>query len=182
MNSRIILAGGNGFLGGALARYFAAKGMEIVILTRNPKPRADSTREVGWDGVSVGAWAGELEGAKALINLAGVSVNCRYHARNCRRLLDSRLESTRALGEAVARCVQPPPVWLNSSTATIYRHNFGRAWDESGEIGGGAETELLIKSRRVVPGRLLVSGFAFKHPQLHPAIEQLNQTQHHPTA
>jgi uncharacterized protein len=115
--------------------------MEIVILTRNPKPRVGLIREVRWDGVTAGEWRKELEGARAVINLAGISVNCRYHARNRKLMLDSRLNSTRVLGEAIARCASPPPVWLNSSTATIYKHTFGPAWDEAGEIGGCAEAK-----------------------------------------
>ena len=147
MNPRIILAGGRGFLGGVLAHHFAAKGMEVFILTRRPSKRGGLIREAGWDGANLGAWVKELEGARALINLAGVSVNCRYHARNRRRLLDSRLDSTRVLGEAIARCAQPPPVWLNSSTATIYKHTFGPAWDEAGEIGGCAEAKDIFSVR-----------------------------------
>lgn len=141
MKTKIILAGGSGFLGGVLADYFTAKGVGVVILTRNPKARTDAVREVRWDGESLGGWVQELEGARALINLAGVSVNCRYHALNRKRLLDSRLNSTRVLGEALARCTTPPPVWLNSSTATIYKHTFGPAWDEAGEIGGCPEAK-----------------------------------------
>jgi len=144
MKNKIILAGGSGFLGTVLADYFAAKGMEVVILTRNPGTRAGHTREVRWDGATVGDWLQELEDARALINLAGVSVNCRYHERNRKRLLDSRLDSTRVLGEAVARCANPPAVWLNSSTATIYRHTFGPAWDETGETGGCPEAKDLF--------------------------------------
>lgn len=141
MNTKLVLAGGTGFLGGVLAHHFAAQGMDVVILTRRPQARSGPIREVGWDGTTRGAWTGELEGARALINLAGVSVNCRYHTRNRRRLLDSRLNSTRVLGEALARSFNPPPVWLNSSTATIYRHTFGPPWDETGEIGGCAEAK-----------------------------------------
>lgn len=141
MKTKIILAGGSGFLGNVLADYFAAKGMGVVILTRRPGQRTDTIREVRWDDETVGDWLKELEGARALINLAGISVNCRYHARNRKLLLDSRLNSTRVLGEAIARCATPPPVWLNSSTATIYKHNFGPAWDESGEIGGCVEAK-----------------------------------------
>jgi uncharacterized protein (TIGR01777 family) len=139
MSTKIILAGGSGFLGSVLADYFAARGMEIVVLTRNPKTRTGLIREVHWDGVTVGDWLKELEGARALINLAGISVNCRYHARNRKLMLDSRLDSTRVLGEAIARCANPPPGWLNSSTATIYKHTFGPAWNEAGETGGCAE-------------------------------------------
>jgi len=138
---RIVIAGGSGFLGTVLANYLEAKGHEVVILTRRPKARTGSIREVTWDGETLGEWMGELDGARALINLAGVSVNCRYHARNRKLILDSRLNSTRVLGEAIPRCTNPPPVWLNSSTATIYKHNFGPAWDEAGEIGGCAEAK-----------------------------------------
>lgn len=141
MKTRILIAGGKGFLGSVLADYFVGKGNEVVILTRTPGPHAGSIREVPWDGVSIGDWTNELEGACALINLAGVSVNCRYHARNRNLLLDSRLNSTRVLGKAIGRCRTPPPVWLNSSTATIYKHTFGPAWDEAGEIGGCPEAK-----------------------------------------
>jgi uncharacterized protein len=141
MKTKLILAGGTGFLGTVLADYFAARDTEVVILTRSPKACGGFVREVPWDGETVRDWAKELEGARALINLAGISVNCRYHARNRKLMLDSRLNSTRVLGEAMACCANPPPVWLNSSTATIYRHTFGPAWDEAGEIGGCAEAK-----------------------------------------
>jgi uncharacterized protein len=141
MKTKLVLAGGSGFLGGVLATYFAARGMEVVILTRMPRTREGLIREVRWDGATLGDWLKELDGVPALINFAGISVNCRYHARNRRRMLDSRLDSTRVLGEAIGRCAHPPPVWLNSSTATIYKHAFGPAWDESGDIGGCAEAK-----------------------------------------
>lgn len=144
MTRKLILAGGSGFLGAVLANCFAPTGAEIVILTRNPRRRVDSIREVYWDGATLGTWGKELESAQAIVNLAGVSVNCRYHARNRKLLLDSRLDSTRVLGEAIARCVQPPRVWLNSSTATIYKHTLGPAWDESGETGGCVEAKDLF--------------------------------------
>jgi uncharacterized protein len=147
MKPKIILAGGSGFLGSILSDYFTTNDVEVVILTRSPKPRAGLAREVPWDGETLGDWVAELEGARALINQAGISVNCRYHARNRRLMLDSRLNSTRVLGEAVARCDNPPPVWLNSSTATIYKHTFGPAWDEAGEIGGCAEAKDIFSVR-----------------------------------
>jgi hypothetical protein len=140
MTGRIVLAGGSGFLGCTLARHFTERCEEIVILTRVPRERRDA-REVAWDGETLGAWAGELDGAAALVNLAGRSVDCRYHARNRRLILDSRLRSTRVLGEALARCARPPPVWLNASTATIYKHSFDRAMDEDGEISATVEAK-----------------------------------------
>ena len=84
--SRIILAGGSGFLGGALAAQFRKAGSEAVILTRSPRSRADRVREVGWDARALGDWTRELEGATAVINLTGRSVDCRYNARNRREI------------------------------------------------------------------------------------------------
>jgi hypothetical protein len=124
----VILAGGSGFLGRTLAGWFAAHGRTPVVLARSPGA-------VAWDARTIGAWARELEGADALINLGGRSVNCRYTAKNRRQMLDSRVLSTRVLAEAVQRCSQPPRVWLNSSTATIYQHTYGDPHDEAGPIG-----------------------------------------------
>jgi uncharacterized protein (TIGR01777 family) len=127
----LILAGGSGFLGQALAKHFQALGWEVVVLTRSPKPNR-AAREVRWDAETLGAWARELEGAAAVVNLTGRSVDCRYTEANRRLILDSRVNSTRVIGQAIAQCAQPPRVWMNSSSATIYRHTLGPAWDESG--------------------------------------------------
>ena len=131
---RIVLAGGSGFLGRVLAERFVRDNSEVVVLTRSPSPRAIAIKEVFWDGETLGDWAAEIDGAKAVVNLAGRSVNCRYVVRNRRAILESRVNSTRVLGQAIAKCRQPPPVWLNSSTATIYRHSFDRPMNEAGEI------------------------------------------------
>jgi uncharacterized protein (TIGR01777 family) len=131
---RIVLAGGTGFLGRALASHFSKGGWEIVVLTRSPNTSGQAVREVAWDARTPGPWQTELEGAAAVVNLTGKSVNCRYHARNRQEILDSRTDSTRVLGEAIGRCVNPPKVWLNASTATIYKHTFGPAWNEDGQI------------------------------------------------
>ena len=139
--ARIILAGGSGFLGHILSAHFVARGCEVIVLSRSLKSHASGVQEVKWDGETVGQWARFLDGSDAVINLAGRTVNCRYHARNRRLILDSRVNSTRALGEAIARAANPPRVWLNSSTATIYRHTFGPAWDESGETGSAPEAK-----------------------------------------
>jgi uncharacterized protein len=131
MNTRrIILAGGSGFLGRLLAEHLHARGWEPVILTRTPSAQS-RFREVAWDARTVGEWARELEGAEAVINLAGRSVNCRFTEQNKRLVMDSRVDSTRAVGEAIAHCAQPPRAWLNCATATIYRHTLGPAHDES---------------------------------------------------
>ena len=138
---RIILAGGSGFLGRALAAHFQKSGYAITVLTRSPKTTTNGIREIVWDARTLGSWAEELEGTSAIINLVGRSVNCRYNTQNRKLILESRVEATRVIGEAIAKCKKPPPVWLNASTATIYKHTFGPAWDESGEIGGTPEAK-----------------------------------------
>lgn len=139
--SKIVIAGGSGFLGRALAGHFQKAGFEVAILTRSPGSDADGVRNIEWDARTLGPWAREIDGCHAIINLTGRSVNCRYGERNRKLILDSRVESTRVIGEAIARCSKPPVVWLNASTATIYRHTFGPAWDESGEIGAATEAK-----------------------------------------
>ena len=134
---KIIISGGSGFLGQALAKYFGELNWRVVILSRSPK-NAD---EVQWDGQTSGSWQSELEGAEAIVNLAGKSVDCRYTPRNRGEILNSRIDPTGAIGKAIQECSNPPRVWLNSSTATIYRHTFGPAHDETGEIGAHPEAD-----------------------------------------
>jgi uncharacterized protein (TIGR01777 family) len=130
--SKLILAGGSGFLGQALAKHFDALDWEVVVLTRHAKGGNALAREVIWDGETLGDWAQELEGAAAVINLAGRSVNCRYTNANRQIIMDSRVKPTQVLGQVIACCKMPPRVWLNASSATLYRHTFGPAWDETG--------------------------------------------------
>ncbi|MBM4383079.1 MAG: DUF1731 domain-containing protein [Deltaproteobacteria bacterium] len=136
---KLVIPGGAGHVGQVVAKAFAGEGHEVVVLSRSPNAvgATGPVRVVAWDGETVGPWARELEGADALLNLAGHTVDCRYTPANRARILSSRVASTRALGEAVARCAQPPRVWLQASTATIYAHTLGAAWDESGVLGGG---------------------------------------------
>jgi uncharacterized protein (TIGR01777 family) len=134
---KIVIPGGTGQVGTVLARAFARDGHEVVVLTRRPRPEA-GWRTVAWDGETAGDWIREVDGADAVINLAGRSVNCRYTAANRREILESRVRSTRAVGEAIARSARPPRVWLQASTATIYAHRYDAANDErAGTIGGG---------------------------------------------
>jgi uncharacterized protein len=138
-DKRVILAGGSGFLGKVLSKYLTERGYEVIVLTRHPAPSARN--EVLWDGQTLGPWAEQLNGTLAVINLAGRSVNCRYNEHNRRLILGSRVDSTRVLGEAIARCAKPPTVWLSSSTATIYKHSLDRAMDERGEIEATPEAK-----------------------------------------
>ena len=102
---KIVIPGGSGQVGTLLARRFHADGHEVVVLSRNPAQAA--WRVVGWDAQTLGNWADELEGAEAVINLAGRSVNCRYNAANRREIIASRIDSTRVVGEAIAQAVRP---------------------------------------------------------------------------
>jgi uncharacterized protein (TIGR01777 family) len=132
---KIVIPGGSGQVGRVLARHFHEAGHQVIVLTRHPE--VTPWRTVYWDGSEAGEWTQELEGAAAVINLAGRSVNCRYTARNRREILDSRIETTRLIGKTIAKAANPPPLWINASTATIYRHTFDRAMDEAtGELGG----------------------------------------------
>lgn len=133
---KIIIPGGTGQVGQILARSFLKEGHDVVLLSRTPAPSARG-RVVYWDGESRGEWCGELNGADLLINLAGRSVNCRYHAKNRAEMMDSRVRSTRILRQVMQDTPTPPAVWMNASTATIYRHALDRPMDEvTGEIGG----------------------------------------------
>ena len=141
MKRKIILAGGSGFLGTALARQFAGFGDEVIVLTRATKQRDDGVREVSWDAKSLSGWAALVDGADVVINLTGKSVDCRYTEKNQAAIISSRVDSTRVVGQAIARCSKPPALWLNASSATIYKHTFDRAADENGETGATSEAK-----------------------------------------
>lgn len=135
---KIVIPGGSGQVGTVLARAFHAEGNDVVVLGRSPKNT--SWRFAEWDGKKLGAWTNEIEGADVVINLAGRSVNCRYNERNRKEMMDSRVDSARAVGTAIANAKRPPKLWLQASTATIYAHRFDQANDEfTGIIGGGED-------------------------------------------
>ena len=136
---KIVISGGSGQVGTVLARAFHGDRHDVVVLSRSPRPRR--WRVVAWDGSSVGSWSRELDGADVVINLAGRSVNCRYTAANRKQMIDSRVQSTRAVGEAIAKASLPPRVWLQASTATIYAHRYDVANDEATGILGGHEPD-----------------------------------------
>ncbi len=132
---RVVLAGGSGQVGNILARHFHAGNHQVTVLSRSVS--RVPWRVVRWDGATPGDWTGELEHADILINLAGRSVNCRYNLENRRAIKESRVQPTRLLGQALSQLAHPPRLWMNASTATIYRHSVDRAMDEeTGEIGG----------------------------------------------
>ena len=135
---KIVIPGGTGQIGTVLARAFHARGDEVIVLSRSTQTAP--WRVVNWDAETLGNWANELEAADAVINLAGRSVNCRYNAQNRKVITESRVKSTQVIGEAIVRASQPPRVWLQASTATIYAHTFDKANDEAtGVIGCSAD-------------------------------------------
>lgn len=142
---RIILAGGSGFLGRSLAEHLTRRGREVFVLTRAPKGKRGAVREVAWDGRTVGDWARLLEGAEAVFNLVGRSVNCRYTRANRREIVESRVHSVGALGEAILGCAQPPRVLVQAASAAIYGDAGARICDESAPAGSGFSAETCVR-------------------------------------
>lgn len=147
-NKKIVIAGGTGFIGQALAEYFGSNNT-IVILTRGLLHSVNNAfgndvlhddikknlRIVQWDGKNAGEWCKEIEGAEIVINLCGKSVNCRYTKKNMQEIFDSRTNATKAIGAAIQNATTPPKLWINAASATIYRHAADRPQDEyTGEI------------------------------------------------
>jgi uncharacterized protein (TIGR01777 family) len=143
---KIVIAGGTGFIGKELIKLFDND--EIIVLSRGLSNVQTNSfdheyrlseraqlKYVNWDAKTKGAWCTELEGADIVLNLCGKSVNCRYNTRNKQAILESRVHATEIIGEAIQRCIDPPKLWINASSATIYRHATDRPQDENnGEI------------------------------------------------
>jgi uncharacterized protein (TIGR01777 family) len=135
---KVVIPGGSGQVGTVLARAFHRRGDEVVVLSRTQN-NSLPWRTVQWDGETLGEWTREFENADAIINLAGQSVNCRYTPENRRAIIDSRVKSTRVVGQAIAETQTAPRVWLQASTATLYAHRYDAANDETTGIIGGSE-------------------------------------------
>ena len=140
---KLVIPGGSGQIGTLVARHASARGDEVVVLSRTPAgvTAARPWRSVAWDGKTTGPWAAEIDGADAVLNLAGRSVDCRYTPANRRAILASRLDATRAVGDAIAQADRPPAVWLQMSTATVYAHRFDAPNDEATGLIGGTESD-----------------------------------------
>ncbi|MFD0766001.1 TIGR01777 family oxidoreductase [Mucilaginibacter lutimaris] len=140
---KLILAGGNGQIGKALAEHYKYDAEEIIILSRRPQPDKGNIKTLVWDGRTQGDWAKELEDADMLINLCGKNVNCRYTKANRDEIISSRVEPTTLLGKVADGLINPPKLWINAASATIYRHAEDRPQDEeTGEIGYGFSIEV----------------------------------------
>ena len=135
---KIVLAGGNGYLGRVLAEYYRPLAEEIVILSRREKVQDGNIKTVLWDGKTEGAWKNSLNEADMLINLCGKNVNCRYTKKNQQEIIHSRVIPAKLLGKVIGEMQHPPGLWINVTSATIYRHAEDRPQDEeTGEIGTG---------------------------------------------
>ncbi len=134
---KVVIPGGSGQVGSLLARAFHRDGHDVVVLSR--RPCVEPWRVVEWDGQTLGGWRNEIDGCDVVINLAGRSVNCRYNAANRTEILESRVLSTRVVGQAIAQSLRAPRAWLQASTATIYAHRYDGPNDETSGLVGGRE-------------------------------------------
>lgn len=142
---KIIIAGGTGYLGKIIMKYLPID-KEYHILTRGSAKRVNNVIYHQWDGKTVGSWKSELDGAEAIINLNGRSVDCRYNKKNRDLILSTRIDSTRVIGEAIKQCENPPKVWINGSSATIYEDTRGPAHDEDSDLFGEGFSEDVCRS------------------------------------
>ena len=144
----VVLAGGSGFLGRALTGELERAGYEVLVLTRRVRRKAGRVRQAVWDGRSVGEWARLLEGAEAVVNLAGRSVNCRYTRRNRREIVESRVRSVEALGRAVRACARPPKVFIQVASLAVYGDAGRRLCCEDAAAGRGFSAEVCRRWER----------------------------------
>jgi uncharacterized protein (TIGR01777 family) len=148
LERRVVLAGGNGFLGRALADELSRAGYEVVVLTRTPKNNAGRVRQVVWDGRTLGDWARELEDAWAVVNLTGRSVDCRHTNANRREIVESRVRSVEVVGRAIRECEHPPKVLLQAGSLAVYGDAGTRVCDENAPAGSGFPVEVCLRWER----------------------------------
>jgi len=181
MTGHIVIAGGSGFIGRGLCQHLRAQGFRCIVLSR----RADGTDTLRWDGRSLGDWQHALEGAAALINLAGRSVDCRYNRRNLAEVDRSRIDSTAVLGAAIRRCTRPPRVWIQAATTAIYGDAGDRVCDEHSAIGDGvpvataSKWEASFHAQRAPGTRPVLARIAFVLDRGRGPLERLHWLARH---
>jgi len=139
---RIVIAGGSGFIGGALAKGLLARNYEIVVLTRSPRARSDGVSELEWNGDHIGEWIKSLDGAEAIVNLAGRNINCPHTPENVREIMDSRVNAVRALAVALHHISTPPRVWVQASAVGFYGDQKDKICDENSAAGNDTLAEI----------------------------------------
>ncbi len=132
---KIVIAGGSGFLGASIISKF--KDAPLVVLSRSKTGQQGNVKYVQWDAVNPGDWTAELEGSKAIINLVGKSVNCRYTDANKTEIINSRVNATNAIGKAIQGLKSPPEVWINAGSAAIFGNSGPQVKDEGSPTGNG---------------------------------------------
>jgi len=145
MKQRIILAGGSGFIGQSLSPFLVSKNYEVVVLTRGKSDHHGSIREAHWDAKTLGEWTQFVNGALAVVNLSGRSINTRHTPEHRREIIDSRVDSVRIIGEAIARCAQPPRVFVQIAGVGIYGDKGERICDETTPPGDDFVSEVCQK-------------------------------------
>jgi hypothetical protein len=139
---RIIIAGGSGFIGGALAKELLARDYEVVVLTRSPRERNDGVSEAAWDGDHIGEWIKSLDGAEAIVNLTGKNINCPHTPENVREIMDSRVNAVRALAVALHHISTPPRVWVQASAVGFYGDQKDKICHENSPAGNDTLAEI----------------------------------------
>lgn len=130
-NQKIVIAGGTGFLGKNLIQFFKEKSFEIVVLSRGETRQKNDVKYVQWDALNQGDWGSYINDSVAVINLAGKSINCKHNKKNKKLILDSRVNATRAIGDAIKNCSNPPSVWINASGISIYENSYDKLYTET---------------------------------------------------
>jgi len=159
---RVVLAGGSGFLGQSLAKELLARNYEVVGLSRSPRERTDGVREAQWTGAHIGEWIQHLDGADAVVNLAGRNINCRHTPQHLQEIADSRLNSVRAVAAALRHITQPPKVWVQAGAIGFYGNRGDELCNEETPFGKDKLAEIcrqwedafntaeVLKTRRVL--------------------------------
>ncbi len=144
---KIVLAGGNGYLGRVLADYYKDQADQVIILSRKAAAQNGNVKTLVWDGKTEGDWKSSLQDADLLVNLCGKNVNCRYTMKNQEEIIASRTVPTRLLNKVVGNLERPPKLWINVTSATIYRH-----------AEDGLKTKMKVKLAMDFPSRFVSNG------------------------
>jgi uncharacterized protein (TIGR01777 family) len=139
---RIVIAGGSGFIGSALAKELLARNFEVVVLTRSPRARTDGVIETEWNGEHLGEWIKFLDGAETVVNLAGKNINCPHTPENLRELTASRMNSVRAIALALEHVQNPPRVWVQAGAIGFYGDRGNVLCDETTSSGADNFAEI----------------------------------------